>query len=113
MFKNINWSFCIHICGHLGVTHFSAMCNNSLDACVSSQLGESVGTSLVNAANTHDVFIATAQKIREFKNKCTEYDIINVLMVYCLIDNYVNIPLNQKWDFTERTHFQLALLQIL
>ena len=72
---------------------------------VSSQLGESDGASKVNATNIHSAFIATAQKTRELKNRCTEYDIINILMIPRLKDNSDGIAPDQRWDFTNRTHF--------
>ena len=79
---------------------------------VSSQLGESDGAGSVNATSIHDAFIATAQKTRELKNKCTEYDIINILMVPRLVNNTAGINPNQRWDFTERTHFLDAHAQV-
>jgi len=72
---------------------------------VSSQLGESDDAGSANATSIHDAFIATAQKTRELKNKCTEFDIINTLMIPSLIDNTAGILPDRRWDFTARTHF--------
>ena len=72
---------------------------------VSSQLGESDGAGSVNATSIHDAFIATAQKTRELKNKCTEFDIINIFMIPRLKDNTAGISPDLRWDFAKRTHF--------
>ena len=71
---------------------------------VSSNLGESDGSVKIDSSNFHDVFIATAQKTKEFKIKCTSYDIINIMMIPLLKDADGTTP-NDRWDFSSRTHF--------
>ena len=58
---------------------------------VSLQLGKSDGAGLANATSIHYVFIATAERTRELKNKCTEFDTINIFMIPCLKDDTAGI----------------------
>ena len=71
---------------------------------VSSLSGESEGTGAIEGTDMTDAFIATSLKTLTFKDRCTEYDIINVLLIPKLKNATATTPAD-RWDFSERVHF--------